>query len=67
MEGDLSLNEGKIQLAKITNGDTSEKLVIEIQIESVDQEIDCLKFKLKEGDTFEYVETLRTFDEKLMS
>ena len=39
---------------------------MEVGLESVDEEIDCLKFKLREGDTMQFVETLQLFDEKLL-
>jgi hypothetical protein len=40
--------------------------VIEIGVENIDEESDCLKFKLKQGDLIEYVETLQMFDSKLL-
>lgn len=66
LEGDLNINNGQIELTKIVNGETSEKLVIQIGVENIDEETDCLKFKLKEGNIIEYVETLQIFDSKLM-
>ena len=39
---------------------------MEVGLESVDEEIDCLKFKLREEDTMQFVETLQLFDEKLL-
>ena len=32
LEGDLNINDGQIELTKIVNGDTSEKLVIQIGV-----------------------------------
>lgn len=66
LEGDLNINDGRIELTKIINGETSERLVIEIGVENIDEKTDCLKFKLKQGDLIEYVETLQMFDSKLM-
>ena len=41
-------------------------MVTEVGLESVDEEIDCLKFKLREGDIMQFVEILQLFDEKLL-
>jgi hypothetical protein len=39
---------------------------MEVTLESVTGECDCLKFKLKTGDTFDFVRTLAQFDEKML-
>jgi hypothetical protein len=57
--GDLNLKNGRVELTRIVSGENSQKIVMEISIESVDQEVDCLKFKLREGDTMEYLQVLQ--------
>jgi len=39
-----------------------EQLKIEINVESMDEETDCLKFKLLEGNVGDYVKLLHEFD-----
>lgn len=55
-----------IQLSKIVNSETGGKVLIQVSIESVDENCDCLKFKLKQGDTFDFVDTLKLFDAQLL-
>lgn len=59
MGGDLNLKNGRVELTRIVSGENSQKIVMEISIESVDEEVDCLKFKLREGDTMEYLQVLQ--------
>ena len=66
LEGDLSICNGIIELKKLTKTEGAEKLTIEVGIESVGNECDCLKFKLKEGDTFDFLDTLKVFDDKML-
>lgn len=44
-----------------------EQLKIEVNIESIDEESDCLKFKLLEGNVGEYVKLLHDLDEKILA
>lgn len=37
-------------------------MIIEISVEKVDADCDCLKFKLRSGDMISYVETLQLLD-----
>ena len=62
----MSLRDGIIELKKFTKTEGSEKLVIEIGVMKVCNNEDCLTFKLKEGDTFDFLDTLKTFDEKML-
>ena len=62
MEGELRIEKGMVEFTKIMNSETGEKLILTIGVENIDAEIDCLRFKLKEGNPLEYVETLQLFD-----
>lgn len=55
----MNLKNGRVELTRIVSGENSQKIVMEISIESVDEEVDCLKFKLREGDTMEYLQVLQ--------
>jgi hypothetical protein len=46
-------------------GETGGKVVIEVRVERVEEECDCLKFQLKEGDPLDLVQILRMFDAKI--
>ena len=43
------------------------QLKIEINVEEVDTQTDCLKFKLLQGDVCECANLLNEFDEKILS
>lgn len=44
------------------NSETGKKLILTVGVDNIDSEIDCLRFKLKEGDPLELAETLQLFD-----
>ena len=46
-------------------GESGAKVVIEVRVENVGEECDCLKFRLREGDPLDFVQTLRLFDDKV--
>ena len=68
MQAEIRYQNNNMEIVKIFQElEEAEKVTIRVYVDELDEEVDCLRFKLIEGNPIRFVCMLNEFDEQVLS